>query len=178
LVFLASCTSDIIAQKRDTAIYYIDSMKVIGTGSTLNHETDFDILINDTNYFHNQKIKSQIWSAGYICDTIHDLVDVQAKYQDDKIDLLTYLTDMLSIVINDCHKRNEELIEELLISLTINRDGKVIDATFFNSKASEVCQQNMKNQLLKMNNWKPAKINGKTVCSKFRIPINCVKWEE
>lgn len=178
LVLFTCCAFDVIAQKSDTSIYYIDGMKVIGSRSTYNQGTDFDILINDTSYFHNQKIKSQIWSAGFICDTIHDFVDVQPKYQDDEIDLLNYLSNMLLIVINECQKRDEELIDKLLIYLTINREGKVIDATFLNSNASEICQQNMKSQMLKMKNWKPAEINGKAVCSKYRLPINCLNWEE
>jgi len=88
-----------------------------------------------------------------------------------------YLTNELVPVIAECINRDEELITSLYIILTIDCNGKVIDATFPKHNLTSLCKDDLKQKLLTMDGWTAGQQNGFPVCSKFSWPIGCLKWE-
>jgi hypothetical protein len=99
------------------------------------------------------------------------------KYDNDLKGLSDYLMKELVPIIGDCIKRDIDIIASLYIILTIDSNGKVIDATFPKDNLTSLCKDDLKRKLLTMDGWTAGKINGRPVCSKFNWPISCLKWE-
>jgi hypothetical protein len=111
------------------------------------------------------------------CDTIYNFPNTLAKYKDGEIGLLKYLSGKLPPILSDCVKHDEELIGSLRISLIIDASGKIIQVDFPKLQATKSCKEKLADELLKMEGWTAAKINDKFVCSKFYVPIKCIKWQ-
>lgn len=111
------------------------------------------------------------------CDTIYSDVDTMPSYgQGDFQEMYKYFMNEFFPVIGSCMKQEKTMIASISIILTIDQQGKVIDATFPKPEITASCKENLKNKLLTMNGWKPAKKNGQPVCCYVSIPISCIKW--
>ena len=111
------------------------------------------------------------------CDTIYNNPETMAQYKNDFKGLSDYLTNELVPIIADCIKRDTEIIASLHIILTIDSNGKVVDATFPKHNLTLLCKDELKKKLLTMNGWTAGQNDGRPVCSKFIWPISCLKWE-
>ena len=111
------------------------------------------------------------------CDTVYSFVEVMPKYDKDIKGLFDYLMKELVPIIGNCIKRDTEIIASLYIILTIDSNGKVIDATFPKNNLSLLCKDELKTKLLTMTGWTAGLKDGKPVCCKFNWPISCLKWE-
>jgi len=109
------------------------------------------------------------------CDTVYSYVEEMPKY--DK-GLMGYLTQELVPIIGDCIKRDIEIISSLSIILTIDSNGKVIDATFPKGNLTLLCKGDLKAKLLTMTGWTPGQKDGQPICCKFYLPINCLRWRD
>ncbi len=112
------------------------------------------------------------------CDSIYDIVDTRSQYDKGDAGLIDYLMKELSPVISDCVKRDSVLITRLLIILTIDKYGTIIDASFPRSHATVLCREEMRKKLLTMTGWTAGQIKGQPVCCYYEIPISCLKWSD
>lgn len=157
---------------------YVNGKKVKGHPSRTAHSDSLmQKILNDTSYVHNQKVKGLAPQIVPVCDTVYDFLEVSPVYSKGDGALFVYIIKELSPIVGNCIKMNETVIDKLHIVLTIDRNGNVIDATFPNTIATITCQKEMKEKLIKMSGWTAGKMNGQWVCSKFKIPIGCLKWE-
>lgn len=127
----------------------------------------FALFISSTTF--GQKVKK--------CDTTYDFVDKMPHYNNGINGLMNYLNNELIPVICSCMKRDGDLIASLHILLTIDKDGKVIDASFPTPNLTDQCKNDLKVKLLTMKGWKAGQLKGKNVCTHFDWPINCLKWD-
>ena len=111
------------------------------------------------------------------CDTIYNFVEDMPKFDKDIEGLRDYLNKDLIPIIGECMSQDSSLIASLRIILTIDKNGQVIDATFPKPEMTDQCKSDLKEKLLTMTGWKPGKINEQNVCTHFRWPISCIKWE-
>jgi len=111
------------------------------------------------------------------CDTIYDFVDKMPQYDKDINGLMDYLNKELVPIISNCMKRDGDLIASLHIVLTIDKNGKVIDATFPRPNLTDQCKSDLKKKLLTMTGWTAGQLKGENVCTHFYWPISCLKWE-
>lgn len=111
------------------------------------------------------------------CDSVYENVDERAIYKDGNDDLNNFIWKELIPVLSKSIYNIEDAPTRLLFYLTIDKNGKVVDVTF-KSELPEFCKLQLKELLLKMQRWTPGKINGKPVCSKYFVPIGCLKWDE
>lgn len=119
--------------------------------------------------------KSYGQSSG--CDTVYSYVEVMPKYEKEVKGLSDYLMKELVSIIGNCIKRDIEIIANLYIILTIDSNGKVIDATFPRHNLTSLCNEDLKAKLLTMTGWTAGQKDGQPVCCKFNWPISCLKWE-
>lgn len=99
------------------------------------------------------------------------------KYDKDIKGLSDYLMKELVPIIGDCMKRDTDMIASLYIILTIDSNGKVIDATFPKDNLTSLCKDDLKKKLLTMSGWTAGQKDGRPACCKFSWPISCLKWE-
>ena len=111
------------------------------------------------------------------CDTVYNNSETIPQYTNDFKGLSDYLTNELLPIITDCIKRDTKTIASLYIILTIDSNGKVIDATFPKHNLTSICKDDLKKKLLTMNGWTAGQKDGRPICSKFNWPISCLKWE-
>jgi len=111
------------------------------------------------------------------CDSIHEKAQVPPKYIKGEAGILEYISKELSPIMSDCQNQVGEILQKLSIVLTIDKYGKVINATFPQTNVPANCQQDLKRKLLNMSGWYPGQISGQPVCSKYNIPINCLLWK-
>ena len=112
-----------------------------------------------------------------ICDTIFDHVDKLPKFNNDNLDLSNYIINELAPIVSNCMKRDGNLIASLSIILTINSQGKVIDATFSRPKLTDQCKNELRNKLLTMTGWTAGQLNDRNVCFYYHLPISCFQWQ-
>ena len=111
------------------------------------------------------------------CDTIYNNSETIPQYENDFKGLSDYLIKELVPIIANCMERDTDIIVSLYIILTIDSDGRVIDATFPKHNLSSLCKADLKKKLLTMDGWTAGQKDGRPVCSKFNWPIGCLKWK-
>lgn len=114
---------------------------------------------------------------GKRCDVIYDTVDVLPEHKKGMMGIANYVMYELAPVVSDCMSNGDELIANLYITLTIDNRGQVIDAEFIKPALTSRCKNALKKKLLSMDGWTPAKFKGRAVCSHYKLPIGCLKWE-
>ncbi|MEZ4911206.1 MAG: hypothetical protein R2774_10135 [Saprospiraceae bacterium] len=111
------------------------------------------------------------------CDTIYDFAETLPKYENDIKGLMDYLMADLAPILSDCYKRDDILTASIYLTLTIDKEGKVIDVEFKRIQASEKCKEELKEKLLTMTGWTPGKQGDLAICCKYQWPISCVNWK-
>jgi hypothetical protein len=117
-----------------------------------------------------------IGQVNNLCDTIYSVPENAAKYPNDAKGLMNYGMEKLTPILSDCIKQDGEIIASLRMILTIDKAGKVIAVKFQNLNASAECKIKLRTELLAMEGWIPAQMNGINVCSDFYFPISCLTW--
>lgn len=111
------------------------------------------------------------------CDSIYKYTETFPQYKNDKKDLMEYFRSDLQPILSNCYKRDSSLITNMILQLTIGKTGRVIDLEFKKIHASEKCKKELREKILTMSGWAPAKHQGLPVCSKFSWSIACLRWE-
>ncbi len=110
------------------------------------------------------------------CTTVYQTVDNDPTYPGGVRALMDYSGQHVTPIISKYHNKDEELSAKVIITLTIDTNGNVVDATLSNHKLPKDCQEEIRKELLKMTHWTPGSLNGQKVCCKFAWIISCVKW--
>lgn len=110
------------------------------------------------------------------CETAYEKVDNNPNYEGGMNQLMSYSEKYLTPIISKYHNKNTELTAKLVMTLTINNDGKVVEAVLSKHKLPKECEEEIRKQLLTMTDWNPGLLNGEKVCSKFTWIISCIKW--
>ncbi len=111
------------------------------------------------------------------CTDVYSKPEIKPIYDNDYKGLSDYLIKELVPIIGNCIDRDKEIIASLYIVLTIDKNGKVIDAIFPNDNLTKICKGDLKRKLLTMSGWTAGRQKGKPVCSKFDWQIACLRWE-
>lgn len=117
------------------------------------------------------------YSQTVACDTIYTELAEIPTYEQGTVGLSHYFTNELLPIIVNFVEPDADIMTGFIIILTIDKNGKVIEATFPKSKLTGVCEEKLKEKLLGMTNWIAGKENEISVCSTFIWPITCIKWE-
>ncbi len=112
-----------------------------------------------------------------ICDTIYTPTDVMAEYDGGIKGLMNYIHDTLAPIVGKCMDQGDPIIGSLRVHFTIDNTGNVINVDFPRQELSVSCEKNLRSELLKMKGWTPGQIAGKPVCTKYYLPISCLKWQ-
>jgi hypothetical protein len=112
------------------------------------------------------------------CDTIYDYVEQMPKFGNDIPDIIKYMRKEVIPIISNCMETDSTLITNLYIILTINKNGQVTDAEFPRPALTDKCKSKLKSKLLTMTGWQPGKKDGKNVCIRISLPINCIRWND
>lgn len=133
--------------------------------------------------FHNfqhvliySRTKKEMSTAN--CDIIYDFAEVMPQYNKGDSGLSKYIRKELIPVIGNCMNYDSLLISSLNIVLTIDKEGKVIDATFPKFNAPDSCKDELREKLKAMTGWIPGQMKGQPICCHFAIPISCLKWQK
>lgn len=110
------------------------------------------------------------------CDSVYIFAEQKANFTTDANGLLNYLRLEIAPIISHCVQQDGEKISNLKIRLIIDSMGNVAEAEFPNANITEDCRAKLRQKLLSMKGWIPAKHEGKAVCSYVLCPINCLKW--
>ena len=111
------------------------------------------------------------------CEKIYDVAEKMPEYYKNETGIMNYISEKLFPIIKKYNDKDGSLISNLYIKLTIDKNGKVIDATFIKPYLTTECKIELKKKLLEMKGWKPAQIKGQNVCAYYLIPISCIKWQ-
>ena len=110
------------------------------------------------------------------CETVYQTVDNSPTYDGGMSALTDYSGKHWTSIISKYHDKDEELSTKLIMTLTINTDGKVVDVVLSKHKLSKDCVDEIRKELLTMTGWTSGSLNGQKVCSKFTWIISCIKW--
>ncbi len=111
------------------------------------------------------------------CDSVYNFVDKMPEYENGFSGLSDYLHKELIPILANCIERDSSLIASMYLTLTINKDGNVVDVVFNRINATDQCKSDLKDKMLTMPQWTPGKLEGKPVCCKFPWPISCIMWQ-
>jgi hypothetical protein len=110
------------------------------------------------------------------CGTIHKVVDTSPTYVNGTSELFKYYGQELAPIVYSCSSQGKDPTTKLLIVLTIDSEGKVIDAVFSRHHLTDDCIARLKTKLLTMIGWTAGQLNKKNVCSNYSWIITCFKW--
>lgn len=111
-------------------------------------------------------------------EKIYDSPDTIAYYGNvrEKIDFIYKLASVISHL--NCRAQYGALVSRLDAVLMIDESGVVTSAEIPNLDADSLCLVSLKKEFLRMKKWIPARVNGKSVKSKYNFGVSCFKWEE
>lgn len=112
------------------------------------------------------------------CNHVYEKADKDPQYKNGQQDLLDFICNDLMRTLSKCIYNIEDAPTRLLIDLTIDENGNVMEVSYKRSDLSKPCEIQLTEQLMKMKGWIPGKVDGRSVCSKFHMPIGCIKWDE
>ena len=118
----------------------------------------------------------QLFSQKKSCEKIYDKPDTMAHYKTERNDLPRYISAKILPLLGDCIKQKMEFVYSMEIKFTIDETGKVIAVDFLKPVLSDYCSGKLRAEFLTMEGWRPAKFNGKKVCSYFIYSIGGITW--
>lgn len=110
------------------------------------------------------------------CDSIYDFVEIMPKYDNEAIGLMNYLSKDLSPILSDCIKRDSVITASMYLTLTIDKQGHVIDVEYKRIEATDQCKEELRKKIMTMTGWTPGQHNGQPVCCRYTWPVSCIKW--
>ncbi len=110
------------------------------------------------------------------CVTVYETVDNSPTYGGGTSEFMSYAIKYLTPIISKYHAKDPELTGKLTMILTIDTDGRVVDAVLSNHRLPKECVDEITKQLLTMTGWTPGSLNGQEVCSKIGLAIGGIKW--
>jgi hypothetical protein len=106
--------------------------------------------------------------ASSACDSIYASPETRPIYKPGDKALNDYVNKKLIPLLDDCpQRRGENELGHIVVTLTVDRNGKIIEAAFPALKISAACKKSFRDELLSMTGWKPGENKGKSVCSKY-----------
>ncbi|MFK8044143.1 MAG: hypothetical protein AB8B72_01510 [Crocinitomicaceae bacterium] len=114
--------------------------------------------------------------SSHECDSIYEFAEEMPVYQNGMNGLIKYLKSDLIPILVDCNGRDGILTSSLYLSLTIDRQGKVIDVEFQRIQATEQCKKELREKLLTMKGWTSGMQDGIAICCTFSWPISGINW--
>jgi hypothetical protein len=114
------------------------------------------------------------FAQGSSCDTVYTTVEVQLSYERGISALIDYFAKELLPIISK--SENKTLTEKMTIMLTIDVNGKVIDAELSRHRLEKSAEDEMRRKILTMTGWTPGRLNNEPVCCKYAWVIGCIKW--
>lgn len=112
------------------------------------------------------------------CDEVHQYAEQPATYTGDIPGLMKYYKKHLSPILLTCKREQGSKVTSMQLELVIGKSGKVQSVKFPDLKAAEACKNKIRENIMQMEGWQPAKIKGKPVCAKFYWPIAGIKWKQ
>jgi hypothetical protein len=113
------------------------------------------------------------------CDTIYSHPEIPAKNKRNDQEINDYKQKELVPIIAKCSLNDSgELIASLDMTLVIDKNGKIVDIAIPTKQISTQCKRDLKKKMLTMTGWTSGNVNGKSVCSRLKFSIICMKWEQ
>lgn len=119
-------------------------------------------------------MKAQSYSD---CESIRAAPDTLARYKTGFHGLSDFFIKKVGPVLEECNKNEGYLVTKLYMQLVIDSQGKVIIAAVIKPSLPQSCRKAIQDEFLAMDQWIPAWQDGKAVCSKLMLPVNCIKWQ-
>jgi len=101
-------------------------------------------------------------------DRIYEIVEVNAQFPDGEQAMYKWLSENIKY---PSAAREKGISGRVLAQFVVNRDGKIVDIEIMRSPDISLSKET-KRLLKKMPKWKPATQGGKTVRSRFLLPVN------
>lgn len=109
---------------------------------------------------------------------VYDYAEVMPSYRNDTPrQWLAYVSNELSPVLYRNMQREGEEIASLYLRLLINQKGQVSNVQITRPQLSTRCGREVREKLLTMTGWTPARMRGKPVSCWVALPLNCLKWQ-
>jgi hypothetical protein len=108
-----------------------------------------------------EAVSHRAFSQNNNCRAIFKSVEINATYTDGNDGFRRFLE--RNLTFDSC--LNENYPSHLFITLLIDKNGVVQEVQLKNENLDTGCEKTLKQIFLKMPKWKPARINGKPVCS-------------
>ncbi len=84
---------------------------------------------------------------------------------------------MMDSVLSDLKLTASDVLPtSLKAKVTIDSKGHIIDSFILTEEFEQKDKELIKKNLLKLDNWVPAEIEGQAVCSYYYIVISCIFW--
>jgi hypothetical protein len=110
-----------------------------------------------------------------LCDTIYNFVEVMPQYDKGDKELMSYLSNEVLSIFGKLTPEEAISLSTITFVLTIDCNGKVIDAIFKKSNSIEFYNKNLKEKFLTMAGWTAGKTKGQSVCCYYTIPLH-IHW--
>lgn len=84
---------------------------------------------------------------------------------------------MMDSVLSDLKLTASDVLPtRLKAKVTIDAKGRIVDSFIFTEEIEKKDKERINKNLLKLDNWLPAEIEGQAVCSYYFIVISCIFW--
>ncbi|SFQ82723.1 energy transducer TonB [Hymenobacter arizonensis] len=109
---------------------------------------------------------------------VYDCAEVMPSYRNDTPrQWMSYVFKELSPVLYRNRQREGEEIASLYLRLLIDPHGRVRDVQITRPRLSTRCEREVREKLLTMTGWTPARRQGQPVCCWIPLAVSCLKWQ-
>jgi hypothetical protein len=110
------------------------------------------------------------------CDKVYSYSETGCRYAPGDDAQMKFMQTELLPIIADYYGENKTSITKLLIVMTIDEQGKIINIHFPYFTGTPELAQKLKDKITQMQGWTIGTINGKPVCSEVFWGLNCIMW--
>ncbi|MCU0433488.1 MAG: hypothetical protein MUC87_08550 [Bacteroidia bacterium] len=111
------------------------------------------------------------------CDTVYTPEASGCAYTPGQDSLMRFMKQQLIPVLQKLPEAEKQRITKLLVVMTVDAQGKIIDIHLPHFTGPPSALQELKKRIAAMQGWSTGQVNGKAVCTEVFWGMNCVVWE-
>lgn len=102
---------------------------------------------------------------------------IQPTYKEGIPSIMKYFSQRISPILSKCvDLEKESPPTSLHMDIVIDSNGKVLNVIFVRDNVSPKCKVEIKKEVLTMDSWTPAMLNGKSLKGTYHFRMSCILW--
>ena len=114
-------------------------------------------------------------NQGKPCDSVYTFTQLTTEAELLSHTPLELVQEIMIPPLAELREKYETIVSSLAIRIVIDEEGNAIEVELLKDFPA-LYQEKIRNKLIEQVRWKPADLNGQSVCSEWIFYVSCIKW--